>query len=331
MTRRAIPRDLTGVTANVALASAEVVWDNVAKGFRVGDGGKAGGHFYPSLSAGSWALGKTGDLAEIAVGFENNTRFFVGNPIGRCAILGYTRSSDNPTVGDMGTQAITAFVMHDSDKYAYAFYGEIRRLPGAGSGHAMELGFVNLGSYEDINPYEVYDAAMTDGLRLSSGRPDVDDCTDVSSAITIVNAGGRFGKGITIGNTALAELPGGQMDALNVPVNSAIQQWTVIGRGSKIRFDTLNPVQAVNLIFGNDVVSIQNYHDENYATFGPQLASFVGAITTGRYTKAELTALAASDFPWATVTVMNDPTGRRLATSDGANWRFQDGTIVPAV
>jgi hypothetical protein len=43
MTRRAIPRDLTGSTSSVALASSELVWDAVAGLLRVGNGATVGG------------------------------------------------------------------------------------------------------------------------------------------------------------------------------------------------------------------------------------------------------------------------------------------------
>lgn len=43
MTRRALPRDMAGATASVALASGEVVWDGLNKALRVGDSATPGG------------------------------------------------------------------------------------------------------------------------------------------------------------------------------------------------------------------------------------------------------------------------------------------------
>lgn len=43
MSRRAIPRDLTGTTSTIALATGEVVFDAVAQGLRVGNGSANGG------------------------------------------------------------------------------------------------------------------------------------------------------------------------------------------------------------------------------------------------------------------------------------------------
>lgn len=327
MTRRAIPRDLTGASASVSLASAEIVWDDSADILRLGDAARVGGHkIFTDKSA--VAYGKTGDLQSIAVGFENNTRFFVGNPIGRCAILGFTRSSDNPTVDDMGTQGVTAFVEHDSNKFAYGFYGEMRRRAGAGAGHLMELGAINFGSVVDIDPFDVYANDMMDGLRLSAGRPDTPTNTNISSFITLVNAGAKAKKGIVFGSNSLDPISGGQMDAIALATNMAIQQFTSIGRGSRIRFDTTNPAQATAMVFANDIVALQGPADENYATFGPQVASFIGAVIMGNFTRAQLLALAPGDYQWATAVLSDGASNKPTATSDGTNWRYPDGVIV---
>lgn len=332
MSRRAVPRDLSGITAHVALASAEIVWDNSAKTLRLGSGDRAGGErIFTDQS--NVAYGLTGVLQSLwGGGFENNTRHFVGNPIGRAAIAGFTRSSDNPTVGDMGTYAIGAFTEHDSDKYAWAGYDEIRVRAGAGAGHGREIAIVNFGDPVETNPYNPYAANLTDALRLSVGRGDTPTQTDISAFAHLVSVGGAKAlKGLVFGYDSLVPIAGGQMDAINVTLNMAIQQWTAIGRASRIRFDTTNPAQATNLIFANDIVSVQGPEDDNYATFGPQVAAFIGAVTIGHFTKAELNALPPGNYLWATAVVTNDASNRRLATSDGVNWRFQDGVIVPAL
>lgn len=55
MTRRAIPRDLTGTSSSVSLASSEIVWDATKKALRVGDGAAFGG----ALVLTPWTLGFT--------------------------------------------------------------------------------------------------------------------------------------------------------------------------------------------------------------------------------------------------------------------------------
>lgn len=331
MTRRAIPRDATGATASVALASAEIVWDDNSGILRVGDAFTVGGQeIFTSKS--DIAYGMTGVLQSLwGPGFENNSRFFVGNPIGRAAVSGFTRSSDNPTVDDMGTYAMGAFTEHNSDKFAWSGYDEIRRRSGAGAAHGREIAVINFGSVVETDPYNPYADNLTDVLRLSVGRLDTPGQTNISAFMHMVSVGGaKAKKGIVFGTGSLDPISGGQMDAINLTLNMAIQQWTSIGRGSRIRFDTTNPAQATNMVFANDIVSFQGPDDDNYMTIGPQVASVIGAFTIGHFSKTELTALPPGDYQWSTVVVTNDASNRRLATSDGTNWRFQDGTIVPS-
>lgn len=278
----------------------------------------------------AFSLGMAGVLQGLwGGGFENNSRFYVANPIGRCAVAGFTRSSDNPTVGDMGTYALGAFVEHDSNKYAYGQYTEIRRRPGAGAAHGQEITLVNFGTAVDVDPYNPYASDLTDVLRLSTGRGDTPTQTNISAYLHLVSVGGAKAlRGINIGSDAVAAI-GGQADAVNLASGHAIQWWTGLGaRGARIRSDTTNPAAAMRLIFANGAVVVQDFNSNSPLSVYADRCAFGVPVVLAAYTKA--TKPSAAALAYSTIIISNDASSRLLATSDGTNWRYQDGTVVPA-
>lgn len=129
------------------------------------------------------------------------------SPIGQIAVLGGTRTSDSPSAGSMGAQALTGIALNNNTtqiQTAYALYLESRRTAGAGTTHVGELNGLNAGTVEDVNPASMTPTGSSPVLWLSAGRGDVPGMSsNLSAALGVHNNGTRFKRGIVFGATAL--------------------------------------------------------------------------------------------------------------------------------
>lgn len=271
-----------------------------------------------------------GRIEAIIAGSENNGWFNSVNPIGRAGGMFGSVSADNPTVGDSGTYGSGNFVIHNSNKSAWAGYDEIRVEIGAAGGSGREINPVNRKPLVANDPYNIYAPNSVTALLLSSGRGDVTGCTPLSSYLNIQANGAAADKGINFGYNAVT-INGGQADVINFAKNHALQWWTATGfRGAAIRGDVIDSTKSLVQIFEDSSVRWR-LRDAGLDTFQitTTLATSYVPIKFPQFLKATKPSPSVMGSG-STIDITNDTSNRRLATSDGTNWRFQDGTIVPA-
>ena len=143
--------------------------------------------------------------------------------IGQIAILGGTRTSDQPQTGSMGAIGLAGFALNDNTRYiqtGYGVYGEARRYAGAGITQASEFNVLNGGTLVDVDPYNPDIAGLTTAAWLSSGRSDTKLNNTASVAMGITDNGAKFRRGIVIRASALD--PKGPLDAMALPAETRI-------------------------------------------------------------------------------------------------------------
>lgn len=271
-----------------------------------------------------------GIIEDVIPGSENNGWLNSISPIGRAGAVFGSRSSDNPTVGDSGTYASGHFVIHNSDKEAWVQYSEGRVEAGAGGICGHEINVISKKTLISNDPYNIYAPHSVTDQILSSGRPDVPGSLPLSSYLNIQHNGADADKGINIGYNAVT-VKSGQADAINLAKNHAIQQWSASGfRGAGIRFDVVDSTQSLLQIFGDSFVKwrLRDAGLDALLLTTTLLTSYV-PVKFPSFTKAAKPSASALGAG-VTIDITNDTSNRRLATSDGTNWRFQDGTVVPA-
>ncbi|KAA3514964.1 pyocin knob domain-containing protein [Agrobacterium rosae] len=292
--------------------------------------------FWPDVSRSPFATQRVriginnGIIEDIIAGSENNGWLNSISPIGRAGGIFGSRSSDNPTVGDSGTYASGHFVINNSNKEAWVQYSEGRVDAGAGGMCGHEINVISKKTLIPNDPYNIYAPHSVTDQILSSGRPDVPGGLPLSSYLNIQANGAAADKGINIGSTAVT-VKSGQADAINLAKNHALQQWTAAGfRGAGIRFDVADSTQSLMQIFGDSFVKwrLRDAGLDALLLTTTLLTSYV-PVKFPSFTKAAKPSASAMGSG-ATIDISNDTSSRRLATSDGTNWRFQDGTVVPA-
>jgi hypothetical protein len=282
---------------------------------------EVGGVKPSSTEAFTW--GVSGIANAISSGYEDNTNFFIGSPTGKAGLVSFTRSSDLGAVtGQTKTQGITSFVQHDSNNYAYGFYGEIRRQTGAGSATNMSLDVINYGSAVSTDPYSTTAVGSTGGVNLQSGRTDLTGLTNASYAIAVNYNGSMFDKGIVFASNSLS----GTGDAINLASGHAIQQWTAVNnRGSKIVFSTTSSTTCLNLVFSDGVITFQNTSSSPLFTIGSTYNASLTPFKLPQYTNTQLATLTAAAYPYCMV--FSTTSGKPLI-SNGTNWIDMTGTVV---
>lgn len=131
---------------------------------------------------------------------------------GNIAVLGGTRTSDNPGAGSQGAQGLSGFAINDNASQVqttYSTYLEARRYAGAGTTQTAEHNIINLGSVITPTPYSMVPTGETLGEWLTCGRSDVLSTTNCSAALGFHNNGKPFEKGLVIGSDALDTAVGG--------------------------------------------------------------------------------------------------------------------------
>lgn len=271
-----------------------------------------------------------GVIEDVIAGSENNGWLNSVSPIGRAGAMFGSRSSDNPTVGDSGTYASGHFVIHNSDKESWVQYSEGRVDAVAGGMCGHEINVISKKTLIPNDPYNIYAPHSVTAQILSSGRPDVVGGLPLASYLNIQHNGAEADKGINIGYNAVT-VKSGHADAINLAKNHAIQQWTATGfKGAGIRFDVVDSTQSLLQIFGDSFVKwrLRDAGLDALLLTTTLLTSYV-PVKFPSFTKAAKPSASAMGAG-ATIYISNDTSNRRLATSDGTDWRFQDGTVVPA-
>ncbi|WP_162894695.1 hypothetical protein [Rhizobium terrae] len=266
-------------------------------------------------------------IEKVIPGSENNGWFNSISPIGRAGAIFGSRSSDNPTAGDSGTYGSGNFVIHDSDKSAWAGYDEIRVANGAGGGSGREINPISQKPLVPNDPVNIYAAGQVSALTLSSGRPDVRGSRTITAYLNLQANGADADKGINVGYNAVV-VKNGQADAINLFRQHAIQQWSDTGiRGSRIRFDTTTAAGGMGIVFNDGAINFQEATPVTLFTISSQIVASAKPI---KFPSSPIRALppAAAVGAGATIYVTDDPKHRGLASSDGRNWRFMDGTIA---
>ncbi|WP_457586126.1 hypothetical protein [Ensifer canadensis] len=268
-----------------------------------------------------------GRIETVIPGSENNGWANFVSPIGRAGAVFGSRSSDNPTAGDSGTYGSGNFVIHDSNKNAWAGYDEIRVENGAGGASGREINPISQKPLVPNDPVNMYAPGQVTALTLSSGRPDVQLSEPISAYLNLQANGADADKGINIGYNAV-RVKDGQADAINLYRQHAIQQWPDIDtRGSRIRFDTTNGAESMGLVFNDGAINFQEATPLTLFTISRQIVASAKPIKFPSYNRASLPSAAAVGMG-ATVYIADDPKRRGLASSDGETWRFMDGTVV---
>ncbi|WP_457586129.1 hypothetical protein [Ensifer canadensis] len=292
--------------------------------------------FWPDTSTSPFATPRVrvgandGRIESVIPGSENNGWGNFVSPIGRAGSMHGSRSSDNPTVGDSGTYASGHFVLHDSAKEAWGQYTELRVEIGARGGCGHEINPINKKPLIANDPYNIYAPHSVTGQILSSGRPDVPGGTSLSSFMNVQANGADADKGFNFGFDSVT-IKDGQADVINFAKFHAIQQWTDTGfRGAGIRFEVVDSTQSLMQIFGDGYVKwrLRDAGLDALLLTTTLLTTYV-PVKFPSFTKAAKPSASATGAG-ATIDISNDTSNRRLATSDGTNWRFQDGTVVPA-
>jgi hypothetical protein len=160
----------------------------------------------PSSFAGPLSLGPTDNGLSDFANVVGNAQLQVSSPNGYYAIVGYSRSSDNPNAGSQNA-AIIGLSNNDntgSIQTGYAGYFEARRQVGTGTTQAYEAAVVNFGDTPETFPYNVSQpVGLTEAAGLTVGRGDLAGCTDVSHFLRLADNGSRALGGIVIGANAL--------------------------------------------------------------------------------------------------------------------------------
>lgn len=224
-------------------------------------------------------------------GYEPNGWHYFASPIGRAAGVFFTRSSDNPSVADMGTYAAGFFTLADGDDYSYGTYTENRRRSWVtSSAHGQEIAVVNEGNTVDTDPYNPYAEGLTDVNRLSTGLVGYAGQTNISAFQHIISVGGAKAlKGIVVGSDALV-MTNGQGDAFNLARGHNIQWWIAQGvRGPRMRSDATDPTKSHTLIFANDATVIQDASGNDLFSVGPNGITYLGNPLLGRSVELDAT------------------------------------------
>ena len=276
---------------------------------------------------GKSTLGASGWLTPIAPATESIATQQVLATDGRIAILGATRSSDNPMTGSMGSIAGAFFGINDNTAHlqtVHGLYSETRsNLNAGGATIGVEATTLSYGPYVAIGPYTMVMPGQTMGLWLGAGRPDVPAASfQISSAVGVINNGAQFGCGICFGTGSV--LSG---RAIDMPISYAIdwRNTTNFGASAIIRSDISDGTHGQSLIFNNAGFFIQDISAANIATF--TLAQTTIQSTNGLATPAILcTGTAPTNT--GTCAINNQTSGNTCGTFKFNGACASNGTVV---
>lgn len=233
-----------------------------------------------------------------------NSQVAASSTIGQIAITGASRSSDSLDAGSMGCIGGNFWAYNNNTaqvQSAYAGYFEARRVingaANAGTTHGIEIDIVNLGSYVEQVPHAPNNSGITEGLRIASGGEQA-GATAASSAISVINNGGFFDKGLVFHNTAFNNT-GAEGQAIALGIGHALVWYNNTANPvARIRSDATTA--GVGIVFSNGSINFQTIAGANVMTL-----STAGVLTltgAGSIVNAGQQVIGIRSFGWGAAT-----------------------------
>ncbi|MFJ1253428.1 hypothetical protein [Cupriavidus sp. CuC1] len=212
-------------------------------------------------------------LEAIRVNTEANADLVVLSSIGQGGILGGSQTIDFATPGSMGCIGVIGFGINNNTdqtkiQTAYAGYFEARRFingaNNAGSAQGVEIDIANFGSLVTQTPLSPNNTGISEGFRIASGAGAA-GAVKASAAMTIINNGANFDKGIIFQSTAL-DTTSGEGKAIELFKAHGIVWYSSGGSVvARMRSDAQNA--ALGIVFTDSNVLLQTMAGANLFSF----------------------------------------------------------------
>jgi hypothetical protein len=296
--------------------------------------GDIGGRIFQFGSTGSYSDGaKIGETGYVTSGIrpftEDNAQLSVLSVGGQIGVLGGSQSSLSTTAGSQGCIGVGGFVNNNNTTQLQSVYGgyfEARRQVNTQRAQGVEIDIVNFGNLDPVYPNVAPPIGLSNALWVACGGDDAGALT-ASSAISIVNNGAEFEKGLVFGSDAILN-PSGDAVAIAMSNGHAIDWYSSASTTTpvaRIRSDATTA--SVGIVFANGFLSFQditgvnsliNVTDTgeiNFVGATPQIGStntlkvdapninFQGLTTTSSATAGAASVLPATPSTYITVQV----------------------------
>jgi hypothetical protein len=205
-------------------------------------------------------------LETLRVNTEANSDLVVLSSIGQTGLLGGSKTSDFATPGSMGCIGGQFWAINDNTtqiQTSYGLYIEGRRNALAGSAQGLEINITNFGGLIGAYPNSPNATGITEAFRVASGGG-AGGALIASTAISIINNGAKFEKGIIFQSNAI-DTASGEGVAVALPIGFGLVWYdATTNKIARIRSDAT--AASMGIVFSNGLINFQTIPGVTVAT-----------------------------------------------------------------